>query len=124
MDIAALEFGPIQQGQVKFDRGGNPGHGAFGEGPAQATQGVVPVNPPDDQLADQGVVEGRDLIARVDVAVEAHPRAARGQPAGDLAGGRPEVLAGIFGVDPHFNGVTAKLDLVLGDADRLAAGDA
>ena len=57
------------------------------------------------------------------MAVEAHAGPPRGQPAGDFAGGRPEVLAGIFGVDAHLNRVAAELDLVLGDADRLAASN-
>ena len=70
---------------------------------------MVPIHPPHNQLANQGVVEGRNLVAGVHMAVEAHAGPPRGQPAGDFAGGRPEVLAGIFGVDTHLNGVAAEL---------------
>ena len=42
----------------------------------------------------------------------------------DRAGGRGEVLGRVLGVDPALDRVAAQLDVVLGDRQRLAGGDA
>ena len=109
---------------MELDRGGDAGDRAFGEGPPQAPQGVVAVNAPHDQLADQGVVEGGDLVARVHVAVDSHAGPARWQPAGDLAGGRAEVVAGILGVDAAFDRMADEAHVLLAHREGFAAGDA
>ena len=85
---------------------------------------MVAVGSPHDHLADERVVEGWDFVTGVDVAVDPHARTARGQPAGDLARGGAEVLAGILGVDPALNGMAGELDLLLLDGDGFAPGDA
>ena len=109
---------------MEFDRGGDAGDRAFRKGPAHPAQGGIPVDPPDDQLADQGVVEGRDLVAGVDVAVDPHPGPAGGKPAGDLARRRSEVVARILGIDPALDRMAGEADLVLAHRDRFTAGDA
>ena len=102
---------------MEFHRCWDPGDGTFIQGPFHPRHGVVAVLAPNDQLADQGVVEGRDVIARVDVAIDAYTRSAGGQPSGDPSGSGTEVMAGILGIDPAFDGMAGELDLLLADAD-------
>ena len=90
--VAVDELRPIQHLQMEFHRCWDPGDGTFIQGSLHPGHGVVAVLAPNDQLADQGVVEGRNVVARVDVAVDAHTRPAGGQPSRNASGGGTEVM--------------------------------
>ena len=123
MHVATDEFRSVEHIEVELDRRRDAGDRAFVEGAFHPGHRMLPVRSPDDQLADQGVIEGGNVVAGVHVAVDAYPRAARGQPAGDSPGGWPEVVAGILRIDPAFDRVAAELNVLLADADRIAPGN-
>ena len=80
---------------------------------------------PHDELGDEVVVVLGDRVARDVPGVEAHARTRRLIKARDGAGRRNELtVGGIFGVDAHFDRVTVVGDVVLGEVERLAGGDA
>ena len=76
--------------------------------------------PRDDQLADHAVVVGGDPFTRTAVRVEPYAIAVRRVPAGDVAGRGPEVVVGILGVDPAFDGMPLQFDLRLREPKGLA----
>ena len=82
-----------------------------------------PVRAPDDELAEERVVERRDLVARVQVRIHADAGAARGVVALDDAGAGPEIRLRVLGVDPELDDVAAERDVGLAEAERLAGGD-
>src|SRR5256884_1068040 len=75
-----------------------------------------------DDLAHQRIVVGRDVVAGVDVAVDADAGTTRGVPQPDRAGGWHEGL-GILRVDAAFHGMTADLHVALRVRQTLAGGD-
>src|SRR5688572_18942131 len=75
-----------------------------------------------DQLADHRVVVRRDLVALVDVRVDAHAGAARRVEVADQAGRRHERLR-ILGVDAALDRVAGDRDVGLADRQLPAAGD-
>ena len=68
----------------------------------------------DNQLANQAVIIRRDFIALVNARIDANAQPTRRMPIGDLAGRRGEA-AGIFSIDPAFNGVAGNIDIALRD---------
>ena len=78
------------------------------EGDAAAGDGGRPVRAPHDELAEERVVERRDLVAAVQVRVHPDARAAGGVVALDEAGAGPEVVGRVLGVDPELDGVAAE----------------
>src|SRR3954454_2240099 len=79
--------------------------------------------PPDDELAQQAVVERRHLVALVRVAVEPDARPAGRVEALDGPGPRAEVVLGVLGVDPELDRVAALRDVRLREPQRLARRD-
>ena len=82
---------------------------------AQALQALVAGAAVDDELADQGVVVGRDRVALVDRAIDADADAAGRVVEGDLAGRGGKGLR-VLGVDADLDGVAVERDLVLRSA--------
>ncbi len=80
-------------------------HGGLGQGPPQPDERLAAVTTPAGQLGDHGVEFGRDVVpldhARVDS--DAWPGGQAKQ--GDGTGRRREVVLGVLGVDPHFDGM-------------------
>src|SRR5690606_16180972 len=72
------EVGVAQDGQVSRDGGGHALDPQLLEGPDRAIDGDVAVLAPDDQLADEVVVELADLVAGLVAAVPADAEALRG----------------------------------------------
>ncbi len=66
---------------------------------------------PDDQLAEQRIVEGRDRVAGIEHGVEADARPARHAQVADRARERHEAVRRILGVDAHLDGVAAERDV-------------
>ena len=83
------------------------------ERPARAREALLAVAPPDDELAEQAVVERRHHVALVDVAVEAHPRTARRDPLRDEPGDGMKFFRRVLGVDAELDGVALDLDVLL-----------
>ena len=78
---------------------------------------------PDDQLAEQRVVERRDEVAVLDVRVEAHPRPERRPHARHDPGGGRKVVARVLGVEPHLDRVSPP-GCAAGVRELLARGNA
>jgi hypothetical protein len=95
------------------------------ERPQQPLAGLLPVAAPHDQLGDEVVVVLADLVALGVAGVEAHERPVGDLEPGDGAGGGEEAAAArVLGVDPGLHGVAPELDVVLGERERVAGGDA
>ena len=110
---------------VGRDGGGRTLDDHLVEGAEHAGDGLVPVRRPDTELAHEVVVVLADLVAALVTAVPPDTDALGRGELGDRAGGGEELAFGrVFGVDPDLDGVPAKLDLVLGEAELLACGDA
>ena len=92
--------------------------------PQCATDGNVPVSAPDDQFADQIVVELADLIARFVSAVEANSKAVGHLEVGDPSRARKEGAASwILGVNPDLDGMSGNSHLTLTKRERLSGRD-
>ena len=90
-----------------------------------AVDGDLPRAAPDDELADEIVVELTDLVAGFVAGVPAGAETIGWGERRDRAGGREERATGrILCVDTDLDGVTADLDLVLGERQRLTGSDA
>src|SRR6185369_9805285 len=82
-----------------------------------------PVRAPDDELTEKRIVEGRDLIAAVQVRVHPHVRASGCVVALDDAGAGLELVLRVLCVDAEFDGVAAQRDVRLREAERFARRD-
>ncbi len=76
-----------------------------------------------DQLGEQGVVIGRDIGTRVAVGVNSESTQHRDREQRQPPRGRPEILGHVLGVQSTLDRVADELDIVLGEPERLAAGD-
>src|SRR6185503_15370737 len=85
--------------------------------------GLGPAPAVGHQLRDQRVVVDRYLVAFVDARVVAHARTARHAQRDDLPGAGQEALLWILGVDATLDRVTALLQVLLPERQRLAARD-
>src|SRR5450759_2447442 len=81
------------------------------------------IGAPDAELAEERVVVGRNFVAGVDVRVHADADASGGEVGGDLAGLRSEVLCRVLREDPEFDGMAARHDVRLAQAEGFAGGD-
>ena len=75
--IAVDEFRPIQHLQMELHRRWDSGDSTLIERPLHSGHRVVAVIPPNNQFTNQGVVERRDVVARIDMAVDTHARPRR-----------------------------------------------
>src|SRR5215212_9416109 len=75
---------------------------------------------PDDQLAEERIVERRDLVAGEQVRVHPDPWTAGREVALDDAGRGAELALGILSVDPELDRVAADDDVGLAVSQRLA----
>ena len=80
---------------------------------------AVAVAAPDDHLAEQRVVERRDLAARLHPGVDADPRPGGQHHAVERPGTRHEVVRRVLGVDAQLDRAAARRDVLL--AQRAAA---
>ena len=67
----------------------------------------------DDQLADQAVIIGRDLVALIHTGIDAHAQSAWRMVMGDRAG-RGNKCIRILGVDTALDGMALEADVFLG----------
>jgi hypothetical protein len=78
VNVAVDEFRAVEHLQVEFNSGGNSRDGTFIQGPFHPGHGVLPVFAPNNHLSNQRVVEGGDVVPRIHVAIDTHPRARQG----------------------------------------------
>src|SRR3954451_1334647 len=93
------------------------------EGHPRAGDRRRPVRPPDDELAEQGVVIGGYVVATEEMRIDADTGPARRVIPLDETRARPEVMRGILGVDPELDGMPAQDDVRLREAERLSSRD-
>src|SRR5438093_1161165 len=120
--LSTAEERVIQDYQVKRDGGGHPGNLELHQGPPHARDGLIAVRAPGDHLGQQGIVVRGDRIARVGMGIDPHAWTSGTHEGGHRAGGGPEVMPGILGVDAAFDGVAANLHVALVDAQLLPGG--
>src|SRR5574343_94909 len=121
---AALAEGTIQEEfLMQRDIGFDAGDGHFGQGNAHARHGLFAGITIRDQFTNHRVVVGRNRVALVDVRVDADARATGRVVALDLARRRDEGER-VFRVDAALHRVALEHDLVLGEAQFFAVGDA
>ena len=94
------------------------------EGACGAGDGLRASGGPDDKLGEEGIVEGGDGVAWVEVGVDAHARAAGDAEGGDGSARGEEVVGGVFGGDAAFDGVAAPVHVPLGASQLVSVGDA
>ncbi len=87
-----------------------------------ASDGLFPILAVDNQLGQQGVVEGRDDVPDIGVTVHPDARASR-RPEVRQPSGRGEEPVGILSVDPALDAVPREAHVRLGDGKRLAGSD-
>src|SRR3989475_1086710 len=114
--LATAEERVIQDHQMKRDGGGHPGNLELREGSPHASDSLIAVGAPGDDLGQQRVVVWGDRIARIGMGVDPHARTSGRHEGGHRAGGGPEVMPGILGVDAAFDGMAANLHVALVDA--------
>src|SRR5581483_11372778 len=119
---AFLESRVIADLLVQWHVGLDPLDDHFRQGVLHAGDGRLARIAKGDDLADERVVVGRNVIARIHVAVDPDAGTARRVPQADGAGGGHEGL-GILGVDAALDGVAPDLHIALHVGQPLAAGD-
>ena len=77
VEAKRADVGVVRQSPVQFDRALQALDLEFSEGARQALDGGGAAFVPDDQFAEQRIVERRHDVTRVQHAVEAHAWAAR-----------------------------------------------
>ncbi len=116
------EFGlfenPLMERQRRLDA---RNHG-FADGALQPADTFLPRAAMDDELADHGVVIGRDGVAAVYCAVEPYAQTAGGVEGVDTARRGGEIVR-VFGVDADFDAVAAEADVLFLDREGQAGGD-
>src|SRR5574343_1494530 len=121
---AALAEGTIQEEfLMQRDIGFDAGDGHFGQRHAHARHRLFAGITISDQFTNHRVVVGRNRVTLVDVRVDADARATGRVVALDLARRRDEGER-VFRVDAALHRVALEHDLVLGEAQFFAVGDA
>ena len=123
IDVSLDKIAVPEDSLVEGDRGVDSFDHQLVEGPAHLCEGLGAVNAVDDELSDERVVIRGDGVADLDVGVPADAGAAGDLQVGDLSGGRAEVVLGVFGVDPDFEGMAAGDDFLLGERQFFAGRD-
>jgi len=77
-----------------------------------------------DELADHGVVVGRNLVALEHTRIDAHARPGGQLDGGDNASGGQVAVVGVFSIDATLNGPAVDDHVLLAQAQPPAAGDA
>ena len=109
LDEIAIPEDPTVQGDRRVDTIDYE----FVESPAHLGEGFGPIDAVDDQFGHERIVMRGYGVTDLDVRIPAHSRTSRDFQAGNLSGGRTEVVVRIFRVDTNFDGVPARSDFFL-----------
>jgi hypothetical protein len=120
---AAAEVRVLQDGLLEGNGGLDAGDHVFAQGAAHLVHGFTAVFAVGDELADHGIVSGRNGVAGIGMAVDADSPAPGRVIHFDAARAWTEFVKGIFGVDAAFDGVAFELDVALGMLEGFAHGD-
>lgn len=93
------------------------------EGSQGAGDGFLAGRGVDNELADHGVVVGRDAVSGAGVGVDADAEASWGAVGLDESGAGSEVFGGVLGVDAALDGVALDMDVFLLVLELLTRGD-
>ena len=111
----------LQEEQVGIDAG----DARVGECIGQREPGAFAVLAPGDKLGDHRVVERRDLVPRLDAAVDTQARPALGKgEMGEAPRLRQEAPRRVLGIEPRLDGMAGGGDVFLREGQRLSRRDA
>ncbi len=119
----ANECRVVHQLLMQRDIGVDAFHHHLGQRGAHAGDGLLTRVAVSDDLADHGIVIGRDEIVVVHMRIDADAGAAGHMPVGDASGRRYESV-GVLGVDAAFDRMAAELDILLAERQFFAGRDA
>src|SRR5208337_4012044 len=120
--LAVLDVGVSNQRPKERQRRVDSVDDELVERPAQAHQRFGAGAAVDDELADEGIVKGRNHVALVGGGIDANAEAARRMEVGDAAG-RGDEGARVLGVDATLDRRAEKTHLVLRDRQRRSGRD-
>jgi len=104
--------------------GGHAGQTQFLQRLAGAGQGLAAIGAMGDELGQQRVVIRRHPIARIEMTVDADPRALRPGELLDRPGAGKEVARRVLGVESQLDGGALQMDVFLAQPQGFAPGDA
>ena len=108
---------------LEGNRGLHAGDEEFIQGAVHAVKRFATVFASHDELANHGVVGGRDGVTGVSVGFHADAAATRLVIHFDTTGAGAEIIEGIFGIDAALDGVALHHDVALGEFEGFAHGD-
>ena len=121
IDLAVAEACRAAERRQKSEVGAHAGDERVIERIGKPMQSDVAARRVRDQLGDHRIVEGRDLAALCDAAVDAD---VGGQLQPDDPAGRGQKAVGrILGIKARLDGMTSERDLLLGQRQLVAGGD-
>src|SRR5262249_51234624 len=122
VQLAVLEGTVSHDAEVEGKVGLDPLHREAADGLLGPGDGLRPVLPPDDELGQQRIVEGRDHVSLGVAGVDADPLSLRRTE--DFQGaGAGEEAHRVLGVDPELQRVPVAADGLLANGERLPGGD-
>ena len=123
VDFAAEEIGIGEDAAEKAGVGLDAGDGVFVESTAETGNGFFAGVAPGDEFAEERIIFVGNGPAFVDAFVEANAGTAGGVEGKNLSGRGEEIVVGIFGIEAHFHGVSARRDGFPGEREAMAGGD-
>ena len=114
--------GMAQAGNQKSLIGGDTERRGLLQSADQPSPRLVAVGAMADDLGDHRIVERRNFRTGLQRVLDAN--AVRHLPQRHPAGLRHEIMAGILGAQPHFDGVAGEFDILLPEPERFTGGDA
>src|SRR5690242_19762133 len=108
----------VEQASQEWDRCWETLDHAFVQGTPGSDNRLFSGLTPDDQFCQQRVVVRRNLVAGIEMAIDAHARPSRKHKLRHRAGLWTEIGFGILGGNTALDGVIVELHILLANAER------
>src|SRR5690606_3467531 len=100
------------------------GDDGFRQRSIHSGDGLLAVSSPDNDLAEERVVEGRHAVPSIEMGIYSHARATGSDEHFDVADARSKVQFGVLRGDAALDGVTLRRQVFFGKCERLPGSDA